>query len=75
MATHSSTLTWRIPWTEGPWGCKELDTTERLTFTFRMGLESEGWFPLENNIPDANSCSVRSVWVVCPRLLSFLGSE
>ena len=33
MATHSSILAWRIPWTEGPgkyspWGCKELDTTE-----------------------------------------------
>ena len=30
-ATHSSVLAWRIPWTEepgGPWGCKELDTTE-----------------------------------------------
>ena len=31
MATHSSILTWRIPWTEEPgrlWGCKELGTTE-----------------------------------------------
>ena len=29
MATHSSTLAWRIPWTEepgSPWGCKESDT-------------------------------------------------
>ena len=33
MATYSSILAWRIPWTEepGPWGHKELDTTERLT--------------------------------------------
>ena len=37
MATHSSILAWRIPWTEepgrlySPWGCKELDMTERLT--------------------------------------------
>ena len=35
MATHSSTLAWKIPWTEepgsySPWGHKELDTTERL---------------------------------------------
>ena len=32
MATHSSILAWKIPWTEGysPWGCKELDMTERL---------------------------------------------
>jgi len=35
MATHSSTLTWKIPWTEEPgrlWGCKKSDTTERLHF-------------------------------------------
>ena len=34
MATHSSILAWRIPWTEqhgelyNPWGPKESDTTE-----------------------------------------------
>ena len=34
MATHSSILAWRIPWTEepgrlySPWGCKESDSTE-----------------------------------------------
>ena len=33
MATHSSILAWRIPWTEepegySPWGRKESDTTE-----------------------------------------------
>ena len=35
MATHSSIPAWRIPWTEGhsPWGCKESDTTERLTLS------------------------------------------
>ena len=27
MATHSSILAWRIPWTEGLWGRKESDTT------------------------------------------------
>ena len=40
MATQSSTLAWKIPWTEEPgagggyslWGQKELDTTERLHF-------------------------------------------
>ena len=36
MATHSSILTWRIPWTEkpvgySPQGCKELDTTLCVT--------------------------------------------
>ena len=34
MATHSSILAWKIPWTEEPgglhpWGRKESDTTER----------------------------------------------
>ena len=39
MATHSSVLAWRIPWTEeklagcSPWGRKESDTTERLTLS------------------------------------------
>ena len=33
MATHSSTLAWKTPWTESlvgysPWGRKESDTTE-----------------------------------------------
>ena len=28
MVTHSSTLAWRIPWTEEPIGHAELDTTE-----------------------------------------------
>ena len=39
MATHSSILAWRIPWTEEldglqSTGHKELDTTERLHFHF-----------------------------------------
>ena len=38
MATHSSILAWRIPWTEEPGGIqtmghKEVDTTEQLTHT------------------------------------------
>ena len=34
MATHSSTIAWKIPWTEEPGrGCKESDT-EQLHFTF-----------------------------------------
>ena len=42
MATHSSFLAWRIPWTEvgySPWGHKELDATGQLTlFTFMLSL-------------------------------------
>ena len=38
-ATHSSILTWRIPWTEEPgelqsMGRKESDRTEQLTHTY-----------------------------------------
>ena len=38
MATHSSVLACRIPWTEEPgglqsMGCKELDMTEQLTLS------------------------------------------
>ena len=40
MATHSSTLAWKIPWTEepgglySPWDRKESDMTERLSLHF-----------------------------------------
>ena len=45
MAPHSSTLAWKIPWTEELvgcrlWGCMESDTTERLHFHFHA-LEKE----------------------------------
>ena len=38
LATLSSILVWRTPWTEepgglSPWGCKESDTTEQLTLS------------------------------------------
>ena len=41
MATHSSILAWKIPWTEKPdrlqsMGSQELDTTERLHFHFHL---------------------------------------
>ena len=48
MASHSRTLAWKIPWTEepgrlhSPWGHKELDTTERLHFHFKI-LSVAGW--------------------------------
>ena len=45
--THSSTLAWKIPWTEepgrlqGPWGCKESDMAERLHFHFSLSCVRE----------------------------------
>ena len=47
MAPHSSSLAWKIPWTEEPgWllsmGSLRVRTTERLTFTFHFhALEKE----------------------------------
>ena len=53
MATHSSTLAWKIPWTEEPgglrsmgsWGHKGSDTTERLSVHAR-GLQKSAALPL-----------------------------
>ena len=40
MATHSSILAWKIPWTEEPGGLQPLgtktDTTERLTLELSL---------------------------------------
>ena len=47
MATHSSTLAWKIPWMEEPgelqsMGSRRSDTTERLYFHFSLhALEKE----------------------------------
>ena len=42
MATHFSTLAWKIPWTGAGWtlvhGATELDTTERLHFRFHFNM-------------------------------------
>ena len=47
MATHSSILAWRIPWTEESGGLQstgsqESDTTERLHFHFSLSCLGEG---------------------------------
>ena len=47
IATHSSTLAWKIPgWRSlvgcSPWGLEELDTTERLLFHFSLSCIGEG---------------------------------
>ena len=56
MATHSSTLAWKIPWTEEPVGLQsmgllESDTTERLHFHFSLSCIGEG-----NGNPLQRSC-------------------
>ena len=47
MAPHSSTLAWKIPWTEEPgrlqsMGREESDTTEQLHFHFSLSCFGEG---------------------------------
>ena len=44
MATHSSTLAWKIPWTEepgrlSPWGRTESDTTEETQQQQQLGAK------------------------------------
>ena len=57
IATHSSTLAWKIPWTEEPGRlqfmglCKESDMTERLPFHFSFSCIGE-----ENGNPVQCSC-------------------
>ena len=52
MAPHSSTLAWKIPWTEEPWDREESDTTERLYFHFSLSCIGEGnGNPLASIIP------------------------
>ena len=47
MAPHSSTLAWKIPWTEEPGGLQSMgslrvDTAERLHFHFSLSCIGEG---------------------------------
>ena len=47
MATHSSTVAWKIPWAEEPgrlqsMGSLRVDTTERLHFHFSLSCIGEG---------------------------------
>ena len=55
MAPHSSTLAWKIPWTEEPgrlqWGREESYTTARLHFHFSLSCIGEG-----NGNPLQRSC-------------------
>ena len=54
MATHSSNLAWRIPWTEETGG-RELDTTERLTLPLSQqqqyrAVSETRWIPHMNGV-------------------------
>ena len=47
MAPHSSTLAWKIPWTEEPVGCsplgrEESDMTDRFHFHSSLSCIGEG---------------------------------
>ena len=47
MATHSSILAWKIPWTEEPgglqsMGSQESGTTEQLTLSLSLGQMASG---------------------------------
>ena len=53
MSTHSSILTWRIPWTEESvglyivyGGCKESHTIEQLTLSLFTFTGKRVWFPV-----------------------------
>ena len=71
MATHSSILAWRIPWTEELGGLqstgrKELDTTERLHFhlSFIKGASvsrsviSDSFDPVDCSPPSSSVCGI-----------------
>ena len=66
MATHSSTLVWKILWMEEPdglhlWGRKESEATEQLHFHFHISSQTSlqtsdkedlirPFFPIEENL-------------------------
>ena len=66
MATHSSMLAWRIPWTEEPGGLQsmesQLDTTEQLTLShFRDGERGLQRLSSQPKVVKAVSPILRSV--------------
>ena len=63
MATHSSILVWRIPWTEEPDGLQSMGSQrighDQATFTFSAGLGFPAGSVIKN--PPANAGDVGSV--------------
>ena len=71
MATHSSILAWRIPWTEdlagySPRGCKESDTIERLHFHFFTFISNCGGGN-EDNGDLLQKAPYRHCYTQCPQ--------
>ena len=62
MAIHSSTIAWKIPWTEepgklqpSPWGCKESDTTEQLQLHLQCSclenpMDRRAWWTIVHRV-------------------------
>ena len=70
MATHSSILAWRIPWTEEPGGLqpvdhKESDTTERLTLSVQLTLYRSEYSHLSSQLLQPPSCLL-GIWHPVP---------
>ena len=65
MATHSSILAWRIPWTLYPWGCKESDKTEQLSFShvckWAFGQLAVFGYHKQNCHNDPSTCSLEDI--------------
>ena len=69
MATHSSTLARRIPWTEQPgglhpWGQQESDTSEGLTHTHTHSLIQKGGEEMRKRIRNASFHKMDEVLVL-----------
>ena len=54
MATHSSILTWKMPWTEGPGGLQATVVTKELDTTWQLNNNNQ----LENNITQITAVSI-----------------
>ena len=62
MATHSSTLAWKIPWRSlvgySPWGCKELDMTV-TSLSFFLSMTQNPW------ASNSTSCAILLLLFSC----------
>ena len=57
MATHSSILAWRIPWTEEPGGLAELQLSKSQTWLRAISFFLFWAFPLDGDAPGKHCCS------------------